>query len=332
MYNLCCISNELKEQGYKFQTMTWKRFNQLRDEHGAEYALDQLGQRWLNNVEVTRLCIEHCADNGWGYRVSSSLFPCLTHPEFEYIVQNVPQYEQIIEEFRDIVYYNETWQVRLSTHPDQFNVLASENQASVDKTIAELNHHGWVMDMLGCERSYYNPMNIHVNCTKGELSDIAARFMSNLNKTDQSVQSRLVIENEDKGCWTVDNLLRHFRLPITFDNLHDKCNPSQFLPFNGDYFCAMEECAKTWGSVKPLFHYSESHPDKTNPRAHADMPINKPCSKQYDWDIELKSKDAAIRACEANVLSLLGKALAQPFESFMESEIKDYFPRQEIDK
>ena len=91
MYNLCCISNELKEQGYKFQTMTWKRFNQLRDEHGAEYALDQLGQRWLNNVEVTRLCIEHCADNGWGYRVSSSLFPCLTHPEFEYIVQNVRQ-------------------------------------------------------------------------------------------------------------------------------------------------------------------------------------------------------------------------------------------------
>ena len=42
MYNLCCISNELKEQGYKFKTMTWKRFNQLCDEHGAEYALDQV--------------------------------------------------------------------------------------------------------------------------------------------------------------------------------------------------------------------------------------------------------------------------------------------------
>ena len=40
----------------------------------------------------------------------------------------------------------------------------------------------------------------------------------------------------------------------------------------------------------------ESHPEKTNPRAHADMPVDKPCSNQYDWDIELKSKDAAIRA------------------------------------
>lgn len=309
MYNLCCISNELKEQGYKFQTMTWKRWTQLCDEHGVEYALDQLGQRWLNNVEVTRLCIEHCHDNGWGYRVSSALFPCLTHPDFNFNVTDVPQCYDILEEFRDIVYYNETWQVRLSTHPDQFNVLASENQASVDKTIAELNHHGWVMDKLGCERSYYNPMNIHVNNTKGDLADIAARFMSNLNKTDQSVQSRLVIENEDKGCWTVANLLEHFDIPITYDNLHDKCNPSQFLPFGGDYFYPMEECAKTWGfiptryykkayNVKPLFHYSESMPDHKNPRKHADMPTDCPATDRYDWDLELKGKCYAIRRCE----------------------------------
>jgi len=295
MYNLCCISNELKEQGYKFQTMTWKRFNQLCDEHGAEYALQELGERWCNNVGVTLKCIEHCAENGWGYRVSSALFPCLTHPEFEYSIEDVPQYDEIMELFRDIVFYNETWQVRLSTHPDQFNVLASENQSSVDKTIAELNHHGWVMDMLGCERSYYNPINIHVNCTKGELSDIAARFMSNLNKCEQSVTSRLVVENEDKGCWTVSNLLNHFNIPITYDNLHNKCNPSAkpYSMWEKDYL--MGACAKTWGNVKPLFHYSESHPDKTNPRSHADIPTDLPASDLYDWDVELKAKDKAIR-------------------------------------
>ena len=294
MYNLCCISNELKEQDLKFQTMTWKRFNDLCDEHGAEYALNELGQRWLNNVDVTIMHIEHCAREGWGYRVSSSLFPCLTHPAFGYTVEDVPQYKQIMDLF-DYCVANDAWGVRLSTHPDQFNVLASENNLSVHKTIAELNHHGWVMDMLGCQRNYYNPMNIHVNCTKGDLSDIATRFMSNLNRCDQSVTSRLVIENEDKGCWTVDNLLKHFRLPITFDNLHDKCNPSET-----DSAACMYQCAATW-NVRPLFHYSESHPEKTNPRAHADMPVDKPCSDQYDWDIELKSKDAAIRACAALV-------------------------------
>ena len=311
MYNLCCISNELKEQGHSFKTMTWKRFNQLVDSEGQEFALNELGGRWLNNIIVTRLCIEHCHKNGWGYRVSSALFPCLTHPEFKYSIEDVPHYEHIMEEFRDIVYYNETWQVRLSTHPDQFNVLASENQSAVDKTIRELNHHGWIMDKLGCERSYYNPINIHVNCTKGELSDIAARFMSNLNKCDQSVTSRLVVENEDKGCWTVANLLRYFHkdylIPITFDNLHDKCNPCVWdlentwyiTPFTPNPLSTMELCARTWGMTKPLFHYSESHPEKTNPRSHADMPTDLPASDQYDWDIELKSKDAAIRACAA---------------------------------
>ena len=295
MYNLCCISNELKEQGYKFQTMTWKRFNQLRDEHGSEYALDQLGQRWLNNVEVTRLCISHCHDNDWGYRVSSSLFPCLTHPEFEYDIADVPQYAQIMEEFRDIVYYNETWQVRLSTHPDQFNVLASENQSAVDKTIRELNHHGWVMDKLGCERSYYNVMCLHVNCSKGDPADIAARFMSNLNRCDQSVISRLAVETEDRGCWNAENLCEHFDIPVIFDNLHNQCNPSPHRP-NEPHPALL--CESTWNGIKPIFHLSESHPDKPNPRCHADMPTFVPPISSLvdaDYDLEYKSKDAAIR-------------------------------------
>ena len=299
-YNLCCISNELKEQGYHFQTMTWKRFNQLVDSEGQEFALIELGERWLNNIKVTFMSIQHCYQNDWGYRVSSSLFPCLTHPEFSFSVQDIPQYREIAEELNAIKNYNKDWQVRLSSHPDQFNVLASENQPAVDKSIAELNHHGWVMDMMGCERSYYNPINIHVNNTKGELSDIATRFMSNLARCNESVTSRLVIENEDKGCWTVANLVEHFNIPITYDNLHDKCNPSIANPSASN----MAACAVTWGSVKPLFHYSESMPDQKNPRKHADMPTNYPATDRYDWDVELKSKDAAIRSCGELSLSV----------------------------
>ena len=118
--------------------------------------------------------------------------------------------------------------------------------------------------------------------------------MTNLARCNESVTSRLVVENEDKGCWTVGNLLHYFDLPVTFDNLHHKCNPSgKFQP--------METCAFTWGKFKPLYHYSESMPDHKNPRKHADMPTDCPASEAYDWDIELKSKDAAIRACAALV-------------------------------
>ncbi len=294
-YSLCCISNTLKEQGHSFKSMTWKRFGQL-SEDSVDDALFELGSRWLNNVKVTSLIIQNCAENGWGYRVSSSLFSCLTHPEFGYSVEDVPQYEDIIKEF-DHVASNDAWGVRLSCHPDQFNVLASENESSVEKTINELNYHGWLMDKLGTERSYANPINIHVNNSRGDLSSIAARFMSNLERCDHSVRSRLVVENEDKGCWNVCNLYHYFykpyKIPITHDNLHDECNPSPSM------YCTMDECADTWGDFKPLFHYSESHPDKPNPRSHADMPVGTPdAPKLYDYEIELKGKCYAIRELE----------------------------------
>lgn len=299
MYNLCCISNELKQDGSSFQTMTWKRFTQLCNELGDEAALSEIGSRWLNNVTVMRRIIKHCASNGWGYRVSSDLFPCLTHPDFKYSVKDVPQYKSIVSVLWAIAAENHDdvtggQFVRLSCHPDQFNVLASDNEQSVQKTIKELNHHGWIMDMLGCERSHYNPINIHINCSKGDPKEIAERFVDNLFKCNDSVVSRLVVENEDKGLWTVTNLLKYiyqpYRIPITFDNLHHKCNPCSLTED-----AAMEFCEFAWGDTKPLFHYSESEPNHKNPRAHADMPLNIPPSECYDWDIELKGKDAAIR-------------------------------------
>ena len=293
MYNLCCISNELKEEGHSFQTMTWKRWKQLCEQGGDDFALNELGERWLNNIMVTGLCIEHCYRNGWGYRVSSSLFPVLTHPDFKYDITDVPQYKEIVDCLRETAEYNDAWQVRLSTHPSQFVVLASENQDAVDKSIADLNHHGWVMDMLGCQRNHYNVMCLHVNCSKGDPADIAARFMSNLNKCDQSVISRLAVETEDKGCWHAENLCEHFDIPVIFDNLHNQCNPSSLSELDAALLCE-----STWNGIKPVFHLSESHPDKPNPRCHADMPTFTPLISSLvdaDYDLEYKQKDAAIR-------------------------------------
>lgn len=292
MYNLCCISNELKDHGYSFKTMTFKRWTQLCDELGDERALFELGERWFNNVVVTLETIEMCAREGWGYRVSSSLFPVLTHPDFKYDISDVPQYDQILELFEECR-ANDAWGVRLSTHPSQFVVLASENQDAVDKSIAELNHHGWLMDQLGCQRNHYNVMCLHVNCSKGDPADIAARFMSNLNKTDQSVQSRLAVEVEDKGCWHAENLCEHFDIPVIFDSLHNQCNPSSLSELDAALLCE-----STWNGIKPVFHLSESHPDKPNPRCHADMPTFVPLISllvDADYELEYKNKDAAIR-------------------------------------
>lgn len=311
MYSLCCISNELKDEGRSFETMTWKRFNDLRLEYGEKYALSQLGRKWLNNLVVTHFCIEHCYNNGWGYRISSDIFPLLTHPEFAYTMRDIEQCAEINQVFDDIATDNKSWNVRLSCHPDQFNVLASTNRDAVVKTVKELDHQAWVMDKMGCQRTTYNPINLHVNCNGSNLSQIADRFFAGLMSCHISVISRMVIENEDKGCWNVSNLLAHFhdkfRIPITFDNLHYKCNPCELSEIE-----AMRKCAETWSStkpIKPLFHYSESDPNSKNPRAHAEFAVDFPRYKEYDWDIELKGKDLAIRGLAANEMTELSQSL-----------------------
>ena len=273
--------------------MTWHRFSQLdRDE-----AVATVSARTLNNIRVTYKILRQCAANGWAYRVSSNLFPLLTYNVANLKLADYPDYIDIMAALADCASVVRDKGVRISCHPDQFNVLASMGKPQVDKSIKELNHHGWLMDQLGGWRDYRTPINIHVNNTKGEPSEIAARFMSNLAKCDESVRSRLVVENEDKGIWTPKLLSEHFDLPITYDNLHHKC-----LPDGLSHSQAFSLCYKSWmrgGYFKPLFHYSESHPDKTNPRSHADMPSERPYetfSMPVDYDIELKSKDAAIEA------------------------------------
>ena len=144
-FGLCCISIELKEQGYSFQTMTYKRFSSLpRDE-----ALEILGGRILNNMQVTHAHINYCADNGYTYRISKQT------------IQNTG--------------------VRISVHPSEFNVLASMNQDAVDRTIRELNFYADFLDMLGLPSDYNCPMNMHINNRAGSNQEVVGENSKNVN-------------------------------------------------------------------------------------------------------------------------------------------------------
>jgi UV DNA damage endonuclease len=288
---LCCISLTLKEQGYSFQTMTYKRFSSLP----REEALSILGSRIQNNLMVTDKTIEFCAENNYVYRVSSDIFPLITYHEANVRLEDLPNYDQIQNEFTNISQTISATRVRVSCHPSEFNVLASLNSKAVDKTIKELNFYSSFFDRIGLEANYNNPMNLHVHNKNGTHSEIIERFMHNFNRLDDNCKARLVIENDDKiNCWSVRELITHFHpktnIPITFDYLHHKCHPDML-----DEETAIKACHDTWHGYKPLFHYSESR-EGNNPRAHADYPENtfNNYGLKFDIDLELKAKDYAI--------------------------------------
>ena len=288
-YSLCCISNVLKENGISFGSVTKTRFMQLPRKDAVQLA----SKKALQNITTTFKTIQYCAYLGWNYRVSCNLFPLLSLPQAQLVYEEYPDYIQIEDLFSEITTFVKRTNIRLSNHPDQFVVIASEKPHVVQNSIRELEINAWVMDKLGTQTNYQNPINVHIN-TSGDCDAISKRFFENFEKCNESVKSRLVLENEDKGTWNVQNIVSFFgkRLPITYDNLHDACNPSDITSET-----AFQICYNTWGDVKPLFHYSESSPQGTNKRAHASSPTGKPLSynMNVDWEIELKDKDYAVR-------------------------------------
>ena len=296
--SLCCISLQLQEKGIKANTMTKTRFLALE----RKSAVDTVSKRTLNNVSTTVQIIALCASKGWNYRISSDLFPLATLPEANLSFDILPDKNKIYEMFKlgsEIITKNK---VRCSTHPDQFVVPASASASVVAKSIVELKNHATVMDLFGLPQSYEAPINIHMNIYKGVTKDIAKRFIDVYNDLPVNVKSRLVLENEDKpNSWKVDELYdliySNTGIPITYDNLHFRCNTGKLSAKD-----AVKLSMSTWGKYRPLFHFSDNDPSNKNPRAHGDYVRSIP--EEYvgvngvDFEFEFKAKDYALERFE----------------------------------
>jgi UV DNA damage endonuclease len=296
--SLCCISLQLQEKGIKANTMTKTRFLALE----RKSAVDTVSKRTLNNVSTTVQIIALCASKGWNYRISSDLFPLATLPEANLSFDVLPDKNKIYEMFKlgsEIIAKNK---VRCSTHPDQFVVPASASASVVAKSIVELKNHAGIMDLFGLPHSYESPINIHMNCYKGSTKDIAKRFIDVYNDLPVNVKSRLVLENEDKpNSWKVEELYdlvySNTGIPITYDNLHFRCNPGKLSAKE-----AVKLSMSTWGKYRPLFHFSDNDLTNKNPRAHGDYVRSIP--EEYvgvddvDFEFEFKAKDYAIERFE----------------------------------
>jgi UV DNA damage endonuclease len=142
-----------------------------------------------------------------------------------------------------------------------------------------------------------------VNTTQGGKNEAMERFVDNFKLLDESVSTRLVVENDDKESqYTTEDLYEgvfsKVGVPITFDYHHHWCHPGVLSQEE-----SLKLAAKTWPKgIKQLVHYSSCqklHEDETqtNKRAHADYIYEyiETYGLYLDIELEVKAKELALQ-------------------------------------
>ena len=231
------------------------------------------------------------------FRVGSDLFPWGNKVD----VTEFPDYDEIASVLARCGRFAKDNDIRISTHPGPFNLLASPKEEVVINTIKDLEMHALLFDLMELSRTPYNKINIHVGATYGDKYSAAETWCKNFARLSEGVRSRLTIENDDKAnMYSVKDLyeLIHSKtgIPIVFDyHHHTFCDGGQSTEE------ALNLAVSTWNGIKPATHYSESKSlhesnNSLNPRAHSDFISNKINDYGLDIDvmIEAKAKELAL--------------------------------------
>lgn len=286
-YGYCCINTTLQKSDKitTNRTMIKRTFEERGIEYASELALQNVKDlvkiiNW-NNRQGIKL-----------FRISSDMFPWMS----EYNLTDLPDYDKIANVLSGAGKIAMDNGQRLTFHPGPFDVLASKTQSVVNKCIRDLNQHGEIMDLMGLPRTQHAAINIHVNTTQGGKDAAMQRFCDNFQLLDDSVKSRLVVENDDKESqYAVEDLYEGVYMqigtPITFDYHHHWCHPGILTQVE-----ALRLAASTWPEgVRQLTHFSScqmihENAEQTNKRAHADYIYEEINNYGMDLDIELEAK------------------------------------------
>lgn len=292
-------------------TVRWLN-NQTR-----EVAEQRLWDIMVRNIESIRLLVERVGEldpNLRMVRLGSDILPVYTHADWSYFWQKSDVRDYCAKAFAVVGDTARRLDVRLSFHPGQFTVLASENPDIVDRSIEEFEYHTDMIRWMGYGRTFQDmKCNVHISGKQGP--DGIKRVMSRLST---EARNCLTIEN-DEISWGLDASLELVdTCALVLDIHHHFINSGEYIEPTDDRF---KRVVDSWRGVRPVIHYSVSreellgeHDTNTLPdmnillesghkkqklRAHSDFYWN---SAVTDW--ALTFLDHADIMCESKAKNL----------------------------
>lgn len=249
------------------------------------------------------------------YRMSSNLAPYETHPD---LPRFHGQVEQCAERLAELGEKARRLDLRLSTHPGQYTVLNSENEAVAAQAKKEVGWHARLMDAMGLGPEAV--VVIHGGSGAPDWKTALDRFERAVDQLDEPARRRLVIENDDRlfSLGMVESVARRLGIPVVWDVHHHHCWNPEGIPERE----AFEMAIATWPEgVRPKVHFSSpktaveevqrkegrrvvrsvrlpsprSHADLIDPYDFGQFLADVVGQTEVDVMLEAKAKDLALR-------------------------------------
>jgi len=298
----CCINNTLRNQKqsvYTSRGITRKKFSKELAE-----------QRSLSNVNDLLTILKWNEDhNIKSFRIGSEPLPRSGDRVVGYSISDLSNSDTIMAALKVAGRYAYKHGHVLSFHPGQYVCLGSPNEDVRQLGIYALERENEVADAISKETGIDIPINIHMGSSYGgDFLGTAARFIDSFKSLSPSLQSRIVVENDDKSSgWSVQRLYcmitQYIQIPITFDIHHwyfcNDCSPhSPNDPYvlKSDFLLAKS----TWSGRNMQVHYSQSPTKDKLVTKHSDYyrdPIPNFISDDDNCHVHLE--------CKAKELALL---------------------------
>jgi len=220
----------------------------------AEQKLWDLCQQ---NLTATRKLVERVStldDKFRMVRLSSDILPVYTHELWSYFYKRNDVVALLAREFQTIGDLARSKQVRLSMHPGQFCVLASDNPAIVDRSIEEFEYHADMARWMGYGRSFQDfKINVHIAGRTGPEGIRRA-----YTRLSPEARNTITIENEENA-WGLDDCLSITDIvPIVLDIHHHWCREGLYIDPMSD---SVKRVVDSWRGIRPTMHYSVSRED-----------------------------------------------------------------------
>ena len=207
--------------------------------------------------------------------------------------------------------------VRLSFHPGQFCVLASESDEIVERSILEFEYHADMARWMGYGSSWHDSgfkINVHLSGKGG-----AEKFLRTFNKLSPEARNLITIENDEVSNGLDSTLLVAEHCALVLDIHHHWVKTGEYIDPKD---ARVQRVIESWRGVRPALHFSTSREDllvdhdptvrpdldaliargfkKQQLRAHSDFCWNHAVNDwalsfadQFDIQVEAKGKNLA---------------------------------------